>query len=378
MVPLEASRLARHLSVAEQQFLQEHLRPQQHAAGERLFAEGDVGDGLYVVLEGQIEIAARSVPGREHRLAVMDPGDYFGEMALFDGGGRSASATAIVDSVVGFLTTEVVRELLERSPLLAAALVRDGSLRMREFNRRFLQESLKAERLALVERLARTIVHDFRNPLNVVGIAADIAAEERTPLAMRQSARDRIRRQVAVMNQMMQELLDFTRGFTISVSLPRVRLSVLLAEIVFELRAEADRRGMILCAEGAPPEVELRVDPPRLRRVFTNLAQNAFDALSGRPNPTLTLRSAVTAEGVVLEVADNGPGIPPEILPQVFEPFVTYGKAHGTGLGLAIVERIIAEHGGRISVTSIPECGATFRIVIPPARPGETDRLPRK
>jgi len=110
--------------------------------------------------------------------------------------------------------------------------------------------------------------------------------------------------------------------------------------------------------------------------VFTNLAQNAFDAMSGLLDPTLTLRCSVQTGELVIEVADSGPGLPPEILPHVFEPFITFGKAHGTGLGLAIAERIIAEHGGRITVNSIAGAGATFRIALPLAQPGDTDRVP--
>ena len=375
MVALEASRLACHLAPSEQEILRHRTRQQTYAPGDRIFLEGDSGDGLYIVLEGSIEIAAMSVPGRQHRLAVMEPGDYFGEMAVFDGGGRSATATALTAAIVGFVPTEAVNAMLQRSPLLAAALVRDASLRMRDFNRRFLQESLKAERLTLVERLARTIVHDFRNPLNVVGIAADLAGRADASLEVRRNAQERIRKQVEVMNQMMQELLDFTRGFAISASLPRVRFQELFADIVMELQAEAHRRGMSLRVENAPPEVELRVDPPRMTRVFTNLAQNAFDAMSGHRDPTLTLRSALTPEGVAIEVSDNGPGIPAAILAHVFEPFVTHGKAHGTGLGLAISQRIVAEHGGRISVGSVTGSGATFRIVLPLARLTDTDRV---
>ena len=375
MVPLEASRLARHLAPPEQRLLAERTRRQEFAAGQRIFMEGDSGDGLYVVIDGSVEIAAMSVPSRQHRLAVMEPGDYFGEMSVFDGGGRSATAIALTTTTVGFVATETVLEMLEHTPLLAAALVRDASLRMRDFNRRFLQESLKAERLTLVERLARTIVHDFRNPLNVVGIAADLAAEPAATVEVRRRARDRIRQQVEVMNRMMQELLDFTRGATISAALPRVNLPLVLRDIVFELQAEADRRGVAFHAEGPFPDLELRLDPPRLVRVFTNLAQNAFDAMSGLPNAALTLRCEVEPAAVVIEVADTGPGIAPEVLPHIFEPFVTFGKAHGTGLGLAISNRIIAEHGGRIAVESVPGKGATFRIVLPRSKSGDTDRV---
>jgi signal transduction histidine kinase len=375
MVPLEASRLARHLAPPEQRLLAEKTRLQSFPAGHRIFMEGDSGDGLYVLIEGSVEIAAMSVPGRQHRLAVMEPGEYFGEMAVFDGGGRSATAVALTPTTVGFVATETVREMLEHTPLLAAALVRDASLRMRDFNRRFLQESLKAERLTLVERLARTIVHDFRNPLNVVGIAADLAAEPAATVDVRRRARDRIRQQVEVMNRMMQELLDFTRGATISAALPRVNLAIVMRDILLELQAEADRRGVHLHAETSFPELELRLDPPRLVRVFTNLADNAFDAMSGRTDATLTLRCVEEPGSVVIEVSDNGPGISPEVLPHVFQPFVTFGKAHGTGLGLAIADRIIAEHGGRITVTSVAGKGATFQISLPRTKPGDTDRV---
>ena len=74
MVSLEASRLARHLAPPEQQLLAERTRRQEFAAGDQIFLEGDSGDGLYVVLEGSVEITAMSVPGRQHRLAVMEAG----------------------------------------------------------------------------------------------------------------------------------------------------------------------------------------------------------------------------------------------------------------------------------------------------------------
>ena len=128
-----------------------------------------------------------------------------------------------------------------------------------------------------------------------------------------------------------------------------------------------DPRSMQL-AEGIDAQIE---------RVFANLAQNAFDALSQQPDGRLTLQVSVTDSHVVTELADNGPGIPASVLPHVFEPFVTHGKAHGTGLGLAICERILLEHGGRISAHSQAGVGVTITFQLPLARPGETDKLQR-
>jgi signal transduction histidine kinase len=376
MVPLAESRLARHLSEPVRALLLAGVERRVFRTGERIFEEGGAGDGLYVLESGAVEIAARSVPGRQHRLAVMDPGEYFGEMAVFDGGARSASAIALEESVLQFVPTLLLQELLEQSPLLAAALVRDSSLRMRDFNRRFLQELLKAERLSLVERLARTIVHDFRNPLNVIGIAADLAAEPSASMESRRSARDRVRRQVEVLNRMMQELLDFTRGMTPSVVLPRVDYADFAREVVFELEPEANRRGIRVDADLGPlgsGPVLARMDALRMQRVFNNLFQNAFDAIGGVTDPVVRIRFELHDKEVVTEVSDNGPGIPAEVLPHVFQPFVTFGKAHGTGLGLAICDRIVAEHGGKMSAVNRPGSGACFRFGLPRTRPGDTE-----
>ncbi|MSU33523.1 MAG: cyclic nucleotide-binding domain-containing protein [Pedosphaera sp.] len=341
------------------------LKPREVPAGQRIFDEGAVADGLFVVLDGVVEITVQSSPGREHLLSRDQPGDYFGEMAVFDGGTRSASATAITHCVLNFVSTNHVHMLLDRSPFLAASLVRDASLRMREFNRRFLLESLRAERLTLVERLAKTIVHDFRNPLNVIGLAADLAVEERATLAARRAARDRVHKQAEVLNSLMQELLDFTRITPANVVLAQLNYGAVMRPLMVELQEEASRRGVIVDLPSELPETSVRLDPLRLFRVLSNLFQNAFDALSGRSDGRVTLRFTTDDDEVITEVEDNGPGIPSVLMPHVFEPFVTFGKAHGTGLGLAICERIVTEHGGRITASNASSGGAVVRFSLP-------------
>ena len=377
MTRLGDSRFCRHLPSECCSSLAAKAQPRAFNEGDCLFREGDAGDGLYILLEGRVDITARSGPGREHILSQMEPGDYFGEMSVFDGGTRSASAFARTAVSTVFLPSEEVLDLLGRAPRLAVSLVRDASLRMRDFNRRFLRESLRAERLAMLERLARTIVHDFRNPLNVIGIAADMSAEPNAGTETRKSSRDRIRTQVEVLNRMMQELMDFTRGVDQNVVLPRIPYTDFLRGVLLELSAESSRRGIHVEVRSPVPSVEVRIDPPRMSRVFTNLTQNAFDALSGHPSGCLGIEVTVEGEKVVTTIRDNGPGIPEEHLPMLFEPFFTAGKAHGTGLGLAICERIVREHGGTIGVESTLGQGAVFRFALPVALPGETDRIPR-
>ncbi len=364
-VALAESRFCRHLKPDQFEFVHKTSEVRRYAAGEVIFVEGQKGDGLYVIGEGVVQISAASAPNRTHVLSRMEAGNYFGEMAIFDGLQRSATATALTDSVLHFLPINTVLELLSNSPLLAASIVRDSSLRMRDFNRRFLEESLKAERLQLVERLSRTIVHDFRNPLNVIGIAADLAAEENASVTARRSARDRIRKQIEVINRMMHELLEFTRVVPARAALPAVSYADFLRDMLLELRAEAVVRGAAVEVDPVLPDVVLRIDPPRLSRVFTNLYQNAFDSVSGREQPLIRVHFSVDDAWVTTEIADNGVGIPAAHLRHVFEPFFTHGKDHGTGLGLAICERIVREHGGKIEVESEAGRGAIFRVRLP-------------
>ena len=367
VVPLAESRFCRHLRPEQFEFVYNTSEVRRYDPGEVIFVEGQKGDGLYVIGEGVVQISAASAPNRTHVLSRMEAGNYFGEMAIFDGLQRSATATALTPTVLHFLPINTVLELLSNSPLLAASIVRDSSLRMRDFNRRFLEESLKAERLQLVERLARTIVHDFRNPLNVIGIAADLAAEENASVNARRSARDRIRKQIEVVNRMMHELLEFTRVVPARAALPAVSYADFLRDMLLELRAEGVVRGAAVEVDPVLPDVVLRIDPPRLSRVFTNLYQNAFDSVSGREHPQIQVRFSVDDVWVTTEIADNGVGIPAAHLRHVFEPFFTHGKDHGTGLGLAICERIVREHGGRIDVESEAGSGAVFRVRLPRA-----------
>src|SRR6187397_1283889 len=101
-------------------------------------------------------------------------------------------------------------------------------------------------------------------------------------------------------------------------------------------------------------------DADMLKRAVLNLVLNALDALPD--GGELTLTACRTGQGLEIEVADSGPGVPPELLDRLFEPFFTT-KSSGTGLGLAIVERIVAAHGGRAQVVNCPEGGAAFTLI---------------
>ncbi|MBN8246921.1 MAG: cyclic nucleotide-binding domain-containing protein [Verrucomicrobia bacterium] len=377
-IELTASRFCRNLSPEDVALIRSQGDRRQFAVDAEVFHEGDPGDGLYIILEGTVAIVTRLPSGQNCILSHMGAGDYFGEMAVFDGEPRSATALVQEALEAVFVSLDLVQRIVERTPLAGAMLVRDASLRLREFNHRFLRESLRNERLSLVERLVRSFVHDFRNPLNVIGIAAEMAAAESATPAARRQARDRVQKQIGILNRMMQELVDFTRGAQVVTVLPKVSYADFLRDALLDLETGAAQRGVQVVVEGALPGVRLRLDGARFARVFHNLSQNAFEAMAGRPSPTITLRFQSSPTHVLTEFSDNGPGIPPENLPHVFEPFFTHGKDHGTGLGLAICDRIVQDHGGRITVRSDSGQGASFLIFLPLPLPGDTDRLSRE
>jgi CRP-like cAMP-binding protein len=207
MVDLEICKLFAGLPAGDLEQLKQSAHVLSFPAAYQIFKEGDRGDGLYLVREGQVQISA--VIGQDERriLTRIGPGDFFGEMAVLDNAPRSASALTEEPSTLYFIPSPDLLEALDHSPRLAVNLLREFSSRLREFNSKYIQEVLQAERLALVGRFARSIVHDFKNPLNVIGIAAELAGMETATAAARQSAKNRIRKQVDRLSNMINELL---------------------------------------------------------------------------------------------------------------------------------------------------------------------------
>jgi signal transduction histidine kinase len=363
MLALEQSKLFGGLIAEELQALEQTAHIKAYKPGQVIFTEGDPGDGIYVIIEGVVLISALVNKDDRRVLSRVGPGDFFGEMAVLDNEARSATATSEKDTRLYFIPRPQLLNLLESSPKLAISLVREFSLRMREVNRQYIREVLQAERLTLVGRFARSIVHDFKNPLNVIGLAAELAAMEKATPEMRQAAQKRIQRQVTRLSNMINELLEFTRGSQASIVLAETDYAAYVHQLLEELRPEVKEKSVELVLESEPPDLHLLLDPGRLTHVFYNLIHNAVDAM---PNGgKIFMRFSVTDKHVVTEFEDTGKGIAPEIATRLFEAFATYGKAQGTGLGLSICKKIIEDHRGTIATRSEPGHGAVFVFTLP-------------
>lgn len=331
--------------------------------GAVIFSAGEPGDGFYILATGRVKISASVGSSDLRQLAIIEAGDFFGEMAVLDNAPRSATATAETDVTASFVDRDQLLDLLRTRPSLALNLIREFSGRMRALNRKYLDEIIHAERLSIVGRFASTIVHDIKNPLAVISLAAEAAGSADLPKAVRLSARKQIERQVTRMSGMLNELIDFTRPSNRSAAFEPVGFAAYFRAIAEELQLDVAGRDVTLVLADPLPEVEVRVQAARLARLVHNLVNNAVDAMPD--GGKIFLRAAVDAAALRIEVEDTGGGIAPEMARQLFQPFATHGKEHGTGLGLSICKKIIEDHGGRIWATSAPGKGATFSFTLP-------------
>ncbi|WP_421992819.1 ATP-binding protein [Roseococcus sp.] len=227
-----------------------------------------------------------------------------------------------------------------------------------------------AGRLELLGRLAGGIAHDFNNLLGVViGASAALRHIAPQPQACEElgAIEDAARRGEALVRQ----LLAFARQ---QVMAPR---TVALNETLRQIAVLFPRllgSGIAVDLELEEPSRHIRVDPSQWDQVLLNLVVNARDAMEGKgrlrlsTGRRLVLAGEALAPGryAVVEVADDGPGMTPEVRARIFEPFFTTRlEQGGTGLGLATVQGIVGQFGGQMEVESRPGAGTTFRILLP-------------
>jgi signal transduction histidine kinase len=366
VVGLESIALFRSLNREELQALRFITQERQFASGLEIFQEGTPGDGVYFVKDGQVEISGL-VGGNTRRVfSQLGPGEIFGEMAVIEHRPRSATATALKDTVVYFIPRGEMLSLIERSPSLAFNLLQQISHRLREFNQLHLRELVQAESLAVIGNFARSIVHDLKNPLSIIGLSAETFDMPNINAESRAKTQSRIRKQIVRINDMVSDILIFTERKRMDAELKRADYCAFVLELISDLRAEAELKSAHIEMQNTPPAVRVPFDTRRLSRVFYNLVNNATDVMLG--GGKIFMRFNCDESEIVTEIEDTGPGIAPEIAEKLFQPFATHGKAHGTGLGLSICKKIVEDHGGRIWVRNEPGHGAIFCFALPLAK----------
>ena len=210
------------------------------------------------------------------------------------------------------------------------------------------------ERLVVIGEIAAEIAHELRNVLQVISASAYLARQD--PHASLPHV-TKIEKNARLAHSIVDDLMALARGDALHVE------PILLAEAIVASRSDLEGAATWLDVI-EPHDLRIRAHAGLAMRLLHVLYENAVAASAPRP-PTITTRAHADGVRVVIEVADDGPGVPAAIAAHVFEPLVT-GRAGGTGLGLALAKRIAAAHAGSVALVDSPS-GATFRLELPGA-----------
>jgi len=246
------------------------------------------------------------------------------------------------------------------------------ALRDRTLQHSLEQAAAERERLATFGGIAAGIAHEVKNPLGGIRGSAELlavrAADERTV-----EAAELIVREVDRIAALVDDLMVFARGDEIDESL--LNIHRVLDDVLDLLGMDPLGGGVEVVRSFDPSIPELLGDADRLFQVFLNLCRNALQALEGRRgrleiSTRMTLDHRIHSERgrrlptLLVEIQDDGPGVPPEVLERMGTPFFTTRKG-GTGLGVAVARHWVTRHGGTLRIDSAPESGTLARVALP-------------
>lgn len=272
------------------------------------------------------------------------------------------------DTVIGY-TLSLVRD--EAGAAVGAALFFKDLTQVEQIEER---ERLR-DRLAAVGEMAAVMAHEIKNPLAGIEVLAGLLRRKAPENDDVQALVKDIISEAKLANAIVQEVLAFVRPVRLQVD--RTSLAEALASAVVMADGKATRGSIVVDTSLSGDLPPLGADQHQLTQVFANLLINAYEALDGRGRIAISATLARTAaEGallpdghqpidtVVIEVADDGPGMVPGVAEKIFNPFFTT-KAQGSGLGLAIVRKIVDAHEGRIDMSTADGRGTRFRVTLP-------------
>jgi signal transduction histidine kinase len=221
-------------------------------------------------------------------------------------------------------------------------------------------ELVRHEQISTIGRLSSSIVHDLRNPLAAIYGGAEMLVDNDLSTAQMKRLAGNIYRASRRIQGLLQDLLHVSRGKTAAPELARLRD---VAWAAYESVRESAEAGLVNITVSIPEDIELYLERNRIERVFTNLLANAVEAM--KEGGEVRISARVAGDTVLVDVQDNGPGIAPEVLTNLFQPFVSVGKKNGLGLGLALSRQTVIDHAGDMWAESEKGRGANFRFRLP-------------
>jgi two-component system, LuxR family, sensor kinase FixL len=271
----------------------------------------------------------------------------------------------------GLLITSVIRDVTEKHT--AAEVLRKAHdqleirvqertaelLKANEEKQQVLERLLRAEKLAEIGQLAAGVAHEIRNPLAGIRGAIEVLHGGKAEGDPERPIMDEIMLRVDRLNSAVQDLLEYARPTAPQRS--TVRLSEVLDGVLSTLMHDPRLRGIDVVRDDHQP-IQVETDITLLERVFINIVLNAAQAMNS--SGALHIRLATLGTSAVISFQDTGPGIEPDTLEKIFNPFFTT-RSEGSGLGLALCKKYVELLGGKIDVASRVGFGTTFSISLP-------------
>ncbi|MGL5196724.1 MAG: ATP-binding protein [Chroococcales cyanobacterium] len=329
--------------------------------GTVIFEENEKPDALYLVLDGKIEFSKRGGLGQYQNVAWAEKNDFFGEFGVLDGQPRSARAVACTPVTIAKIPRDRLMDILERSPgKVVLQLFHHIIHYLRLTTEQYVNQMVHKHKMMAVGEMANTIIHDLKSPFTGISLATsmlkDLHEDEES-----QEWCSLIQAQITQMVVMTEEILEFTRGNAVLTKKP-LNLAENLEKfqrLNFIYWNQSQINFILHCQP-----LILNADENKLMRVWQNIVGNAVEALDGQGGKIMMVANQQERDALI-QISDNGPGIPEAIQNRLFDPFVTYGKRRGTGLGTAIALSIVEAHGGTITFESQASKGTTFYIRLP-------------
>lgn len=378
----------------EQQILSliEQGTTQKIAANTILFHQGDTADSLYVIISGGVRVIGEDPQGGTFELSELKAGEFFGELALIDGGTRSATIETSEDSEFFMLGREVFIQMLTQSPGLLSEILSDISGKIRASNEKVyheileqqkIQSEMELERHRSLSQMVAGVAHEINTPLGIVNVTASMISENlnadflshiedpeaRETLEDLVEAAQLMQSNIARANKLIQTFKNISVG-QITDSLETVMLPNLIEEIVDLFKVQARLAGL-----------QIQIDTQGIQHahwtgysgyltqilmnLLTNIERYAYpNQRGGKVDIVLT---TPTEDSFELKISDYGEGMSAEDAARVFDVFFTTGRGKGgTGLGMSIVHNLVTSAlQGEIQLKSALQEGTVITLKLP-------------
>lgn len=267
------------------------------------------------------------------------------------------------------LSIPIKHQVLKLSVRCAAFKL--GKQNLRLFTLQNIQRELEEQEIKSYKKLIRILTHEIMNSVTpIISLSSsmhDFFKDENRQMS--EQDWQQMQQAFGAIERRSQGLLNFTETYRNLTRIPEpdlqtVNLNQLIERITTLLEPELNNQDIKLVTKLSEPTIELEADAVQLEQVFINLIKNAIEALHDQKDGIISIDTYQTEKNnCIIQITDNGPGIEPALIDQLFIPFFTT-KKEGSGIGLNLSREMIIKHGGRLTVQSIPNQATTLTVII--------------